>query len=420
VKLPTGPDRNHPSYAAAFRCIGPECEDDCCHGWTIPLDRRTYENYQLFPVEKLGSIVQQYVTEVPDEHASLHARINLAPSGYCPFFGADRLCGIQKEYGAALLSSTCSIYPRTLNGVDGVLEGSLTLSCPEAARNVLLDPDAMQVAGDLLSGAFRTDSVAMLAGARSSIHKPYGYFHEVRALLIDVVKDRTRPLWQRLLLIGSLCERLDRITSAEEDATVPAMLAEYREVIENRWLHVELESVPSNPALKLKVIFQLTDNHIKDPVCGARFRDTFWTFVEGIAAPQDASTGDDVGRFLEAEKRYHRPFFERSPHILENYLINYMYQTLFPFGLEGSVHFRQQGIFDEYILMTTQFAWMNGLLVGIAAHYREKFAEEHVVRTVQAFTRATGHYPHVLAWINEQMKKIKFDSLAGMAVLLKN
>ena len=117
---------------------------------------------------------------------------------------------------------------------------------------------------------------------------------------------------------------------------------------------------------------------------------------------------------------YHRPFFEKAPHILENYLINYMYQTLFPFSLEGSEHFRQQGIFDDYILMTTQFAWVNGLLVGIAAHYKENFAEEHVVRVVQAFTRATSHYPHVLAWINEQMKKIKFDSLAGMAILLKN
>ncbi len=412
-------DANRPTYAAAFRCIGPECEDHCCHGWTIPLDRRTYENYQLFPAEKLGSLVQHFVSVTPDKAEGLHARINLTPSGHCPFFGADRLCGIQKEYGGALLSSTCSIYPRTLNSVDGVLEGSLTMSCPEAARNVLLNPDAMQVAGNLLSGAFRTDSVARLP-TTGAIHKPYGCFHEVRALLIEVVRDRTRPLWQRLLLIGSLCERLDRVRTAEDDAAVPGILAEYREVIENKWLHVELESVPSNPALKLKVIFQLTDNHIKDPVCGARFRDAFWTFVEGIATPQEPDASDDVQRFLQAEKLYHRPFFENSPHILENYLINYMYQTLFPFGLEGSVHFRQQGIFDDYILMTTQFAWMNGLLVGIAAHYRENFAAEHVVRTVQAFTRATAHYPHVLVWMNEQMKKIKFDSLAGMAVLLKN
>lgn len=414
-------DENRPTYAAAFHCIGASCEDDCCHGWTIPIDRQTYEKYQLFPVERLGSVVQRFVSVIPDKPENLHARIDLAPSGFCPFFRPDRLCGIQREYGGALLSSTCSIYPRTLNSVDGVLEGSLTLSCPEAARNVLLNPKAMQVTGNLLSGEFRADTVARRAeAAGSSIHKPYGHFHAVRALLIDVVRDRTRPLWQRLLLIGSLCERLDRIATEEEDATVPAMLAEYRQVIENRWLHVELESVPTNPALRLKVIFQLTDSHVKDPVCGARFRETFWTFVEGIATPQEPAGGDDVQRFLGAEMLYHRPFFEKAPHILENYLINYMYQTLFPFSLEGSEHFRQQGIFDDYILMTTQFAWVNGLLVGIAAHYKENFAEEHVVRVVQAFTRATSHYPHVLAWINEQMKKIKFDSLAGMAILLKN
>jgi lysine-N-methylase len=418
VTLLAGPDKNRPTYAAAFRCIGASCEDDCCHGWTIPLDRKTYESYQLFPAERLGSVVQQFVTVDDSEPENLHARINLAPSGFCAFFGPDRLCGIQKEYGGALLSSTCSIYPRTLNSVDGVLEGSLTVSCPEAARSVLLNPDAMQVEGNLLSGEFRTDSVAMLAGAAaSSIHKPYQYFHDVRALLIAMVKDRARPMWQRLLLIGSLCERLDRIQTAEADAAVPAILEEYRQVIEHGWLHAELEAVPTDPALKMKVIFQLTDSHLKDPVCGVRFRDTFWTFVEGIAGGE---AGDDVQRFLEAERKYHRPFFENAPHILENYLINFMYQTLFPFGLVGSAHFRQQGILDDYILMTTQFAWMNALLIGVAAHYKEAFAEEHVVKTVQAFTRATAHYPHVLAWINEQMRKIKFDSLAGMAVLLKN
>src|ERR1700722_6741612 len=131
-----------PTYAAAFRCIGSDCEDHCCGDWDIPLDKSTYAKYKQFPPEKLGSVVSNFVlvNEIgaPD---GLFAHIYRAPSGLCPFFGTDHLCGVQKEYGPQLLSATCSVFPRSLSHVEGILEGSLSLSCPEAARNVLLNPD---------------------------------------------------------------------------------------------------------------------------------------------------------------------------------------------------------------------------------------------------------------------------------------
>jgi lysine-N-methylase len=420
VTLSSQADRHRPTYAAAFRCIGPECEDTCCHGWNIPLDRQTYEKYQLFPIEKLGAVVRQHVSVTPGAHENLYARINLEASGDCPFLDTDRLCGIQKEYGGELLSATCSIFPRTLNRVDGVMEGSLTLSCPEAARNVLLHRDAMQVHGDLLSGEFRTDSVALLALNESSpIYKPYAHFHAVREMLIEMVQDRARPMSQRLLLIGSLCKRLDAMTP-DQDAMVPAMLDEYRQVITNRWLHAELDAMPSHVSLKLKLIFQLSDHRVRDKSSGKRFQDVFWMFVEGIGSPSESGMQDDAQRFQQAEKNYYRPFFASAPYILENYLLNYMYQTLFPFGREGSPSFTPQGIFDEYVLMTTQFAWVNALLIGVAGRYQHAFGEQQVVRTIQAFTRAVEHNPHVLQWINQEMKRLKMDSLEGMSILLKN
>jgi lysine-N-methylase len=38
-----------PQYAKAFRCIGSECEDTCCHGFDVPIDKATYEKYQTLP-----------------------------------------------------------------------------------------------------------------------------------------------------------------------------------------------------------------------------------------------------------------------------------------------------------------------------------------------------------------------------------
>ena len=168
-----------PTYAAAFRCIGASCEGHCCGEWNIPVDRNTYERYRQFPREKLGSLVSQFVIlNRRGQPEGLFATINLqTTSGLCPFFGEDYLCRIQKEYGPQLLASTCSIYPRSLSQVAGKLEASLSLSCPEAARNVLLDPDFMQIKGNLLSGDFRTDNIFRLASDQSgALQKPEGLF----------------------------------------------------------------------------------------------------------------------------------------------------------------------------------------------------------------------------------------------------
>jgi lysine-N-methylase len=70
--------------------------------------------------------------------------------------------------------------------------------------------------------------------------------------------------------------------------------------------------------------------------------------------------------------------------------------------------------------MTTQFSLINALLIGIAGHHKEDFAQEHVVTTIQSFTRAVEHYPDVLNSINESMRYRGLDSLQGMAIMLKN
>jgi lysine-N-methylase len=412
-----------PTYAAAFRCIGASCEDTCCGDWDIPVDRSTYGKYQQFPSEKLGYLVSQFVSiNIPEQPHSLYARISRGPSGSCPFLGSDHLCAIQKVHGPQLLSATCSIYPRSLSRVAGELEGSLSLSCPEAARLVLLDPDFMRIKRNLFSGDFRTDNVFYLGGdPRGLLDKPHGSFLDIRALVMGMVRDRARPLWHRLLLIGSLCQRLDEVSATEGEETIAAILRDYRRIVESQVVPGELENMPSQPRFKLEVIFALTNARLRDtPSAGKRFHELFWTFVEGIASPENARSGDDVERFLRAEEDYHGPFFERSPFILENYLVNYIFQNLFPYGREGSADFTPRSMFDEYVRMTAQFAWVNALLVGVAGHYKGDFSEEHVVQTIQSFTRSVEHYPDVLQSITEYISSRGLDSLQGMAILLKN
>ena len=97
-----------------------------------------------------------------------------------------------------------------------------------------------------------------------------------------------------------------------------------------------------------------------------------------------------------------------------------MFKNLFPYGREGSANFISLSMFEEFIKMTTQFAWVNALLVGVAGRYQGAFVEDHVVQTIQSFTRAVEHYPNVIKRINEYIKARELDSLRGMAIMLRS
>ncbi len=399
-----------PTYAGAFACLGPACEDHCCQGWDIPVDEATYKQYQLFPADRLGWAVAGFVS-VSSAHSakSVYAHIHMAASGDCPFFEADRLCGIQKAYGPELLSASCSSYPRTLNKVHGVLEGSLSLSCPEAARNVLLDPDFLERVTDLAASGFRTDNFFWLGNdANSPVSKPFESFDKVRAAMIALVRDRSRPVWLRLLRVGALCRRLEE---TDVEKAVADVFGGGRDQ--------ELIALRPDRALRLALTMWLSDERVRDETAGRRFQGIYWAFVEGIAPECGVPGTNELDRLAGAERMYYEPFMGAHPHVLENLLVNSFYQRLFPFGRSGGVALRERGIFEEFVLLATQFGWMEMLLIGVAGRSREEFGASQVVETVQSFHRAVEHYAGVLEGILAVMRERGMHDMAGMAVMLR-
>ena len=338
-------------------------------------------------------------------------------SGWCPFLGDDRLCSIQKNYGRQLLSASCSIYPRSLSVVEGAPEGALSLSCPEAARNVLLTPDFMARVCNMQSGDFRTDNFYRLDVG--SAGKPHNIFLPIRNMMISVLLDRSYSLTNRLLMIGYICKRLNSMDARHSQATLLASMRNLYELSRNSLVRAEIEGLPNDPRSRLRTIFGLTDLLMEDEP-SSRFQDTFLSFVAGIGVPVGSPPNSDVESFLRAERDYYFPFIEAFPFILENYLVNYIFQNLFPYGRSGSDSFTPQDIFTEYLQMTTLFAWVSGLLVGAAGHHKSAFNAEHVVKVIQSFSRSVEHYPNVLKSMHRYICSRDLHGLLSMAIILKH
>jgi hypothetical protein len=148
---------------ARFRCLGEACEDDCCHGWSVPVERLTYARLKdrLPEGELRASLVR---ARRPREDAS-YASMRLDEHERCAFLAPSRLCSLHGRFGAETLPAICASYPRTAARAGDTVEVHGFLSCPEMARLALLADDGL----DLVSGslALRTEVGAARDPARA-------------------------------------------------------------------------------------------------------------------------------------------------------------------------------------------------------------------------------------------------------------
>jgi lysine-N-methylase len=330
--VPQPVKRLQPRSYHSFRCIGADCEDTCCIGWIVNIDKSTYETYQRCDDPELGPRLHELVTiNSATTSEDNYGRITLSGPG-CPFL-SEGLCGIQKKLGEEYLSIMCATYPRVMNVVDDVLERSLDLSCPEAARIVLLDPNPIEF--DDEEGpphGSRLGNLSVLTTLNENSGKPYPYFREIRACVIWLLQYRAYPLWKRLVIVGSLCDELHAMAAEGRHSQTPEIVEAYRDAPNRNLFDLALENHPGQPAALLEMILELIVARIGSDYTPPRFLACYQEFMQGIEWTTESSM-DDLGRsYASAFWQYYEVFISRHEYMLEHYLVSYVHRTLFPLG----------------------------------------------------------------------------------------
>ena len=198
---------SYSAYAQKFRCIGSECEDTCCAGWNVPVDEPTYRKYQDLPAGPFRTLICDSVAKndppsgTDPATPAIFAQIRMNSANQCPMLSTERLCSVQAELGHEMLGHTCATYPRIVHQVDGLKETALTLSCPEAARLVLLSPELLRQ--DLPTSEVQEAHVPLETGSAKENTQPLPTdFLAIRELVLEIIQERFYPLWQRMFLIS--------------------------------------------------------------------------------------------------------------------------------------------------------------------------------------------------------------------------
>ena len=126
---------SRPAYYDQFHCLASRCPDSCCQDWSVQVDDDALARYRALPGD-LGERLRSVLTWEDGE------TVFAVENGRCPMWRADGLCRIQAELGEAALCRVCRDFPRIRHDFGDFAELQLELSCPEAARLILLSPPA--------------------------------------------------------------------------------------------------------------------------------------------------------------------------------------------------------------------------------------------------------------------------------------
>jgi lysine-N-methylase len=250
-----------PTYMKEFRCIGGACEDSCCVGWRVDLDKETYLTYKKIQDEELKPIFDKMVNRKHNEKSDAsYGKIKMDNKGRCPFLDENNLCKIHGKLGAEYLSDTCTYYPRIVNRVDGKLERSATMSCPEVARLALLNAEGIvfeQYEEDE-GNRIKVNSIFDTEG-HLYLNKPQRYFWEIRLFSLALLQNRKYTLDERLILLGIVYNNLNEIKETGKAKDIPQLLEIYNQMIENGDFKEQIEKVPTNLQIQMRIAKELID-----------------------------------------------------------------------------------------------------------------------------------------------------------------
>lgn len=401
-----------PQYMEKFKCIGSDCEDTCCAGWGITIDKKAYKKYKKCSQSELKKEFDKNIVRNRKEPTDYsYAQFKLTEEGRCTFLTQDGWCNIHAKLGEEYLCNTCTGYPRKYSMVNGVIEKSGETSCPEVVRLALLNPAKMefeQVEEEI--DLEKVHGKIVNTNNHSCKNKEQKYFWELRIFTIQVLQAREYELWERLIILGNFYHGIEEIIQKNKIEEIPMLIEEYIEGIEKGIFDTLLEEIPVNENIQIELLKEIMNKRTKKGFSNKRFIECHNEFVQELKQNDE---NEIIKHYKEAYELYYHPYMNKQEYILENYLVNYVFRLLFPFS-------KNKSLFEEYTLMIIHYALIKMYLVGMAAFHKNAFCTEYVVKLIQSFSKVVEHDQAFLGEIMEFLKENKYLTLTYLLLLIKN
>lgn len=403
-----------PEYMKKFHCIGPECEDSCCIGWMVELDKSTYLRYKKVQDNELKPIFEKMVNRKHNKKSNdSYGKIKMEQGERCPFLDSKNLCRIHGKLGEDYLSDTCALYPRNVNRVDGKLERGATMSCPEIARLALLNSDGVafehieESNDERMRVHFDFDTEGYLY-----MNSPKRYFWDIRIFALSLIQNREYSLDDRLVMLGMVYKRIEEYTLKKNVKEIPAMLENLGELIASGAFKEELGKIPTNTQVQMRFAKEMTDQKVSQGVQSERYLECLKETLFNIGHAEGEDIESVLKNYNENYSEYLQPYLKEKEYILENYMINEYFREMMPFG-------EYKSIWDSYIFLSVIYSMVKLHLNGMSG-YHKGLNDDLVIKLIQSFSKVVLHNTQYIQGIVKLIKDNKYDSFAYMSILIKS
>ncbi|MBN1057531.1 flagellin lysine-N-methylase [Clostridium botulinum] len=395
----------YPSYIDKFQCIGGKCEDNCCIGWDIDIDKETFKRYHKVKDETMKIMFQKNVHNnkfCTNENLD-YGRIKLNKAKRCPFLDDENYCLIQGKFGEDYLSSVCTQFPRVLNKVDNHYEICLDSACPEAARIILSSKEKIDFKESEKSLGKYTMSGVLDTRLSEFKNTPIKYFKEIRDFSIKIIQNRKLNISSRLYVLGDFLNKLEDL----EIHKIKEFINKYDIEVESK----NYKRERMNYALQVSFFKNVVDSlDIVNETDSDKFKNYTKELLKGYNIKDNNSVIENADEYINAFERYAETYIENNSYIFENYFVNFIYNNLFPFS-------ESDYMFEGYIMLLFRYSLMRFYLVGKYI-YNEKDSKEEMIEFIQVFIKAVEHDKNYRSEILEYIKENSFDNMEFAKMIL--
>lgn len=199
-----------PDYYPSFECIADKCEDTCCAGWQIVIDKETLKKYTKIK----GDFRKRMFRSVD----WFQGTFKQDKDKRCAFLNERNLCDLYLSQGENGFCKTCREYPRHTEEFEGIREITLSISCPEVAR-ILMN---------------RMEPVAFISYEREGEEEyedfdPFFFsiLEDARKEMIAILQNRTLPIRERILLILGMAHDMQGRMNRQEMFACSDVITKY-------------------------------------------------------------------------------------------------------------------------------------------------------------------------------------------------
>ncbi|MBR5914107.1 MAG: flagellin lysine-N-methylase [Selenomonadaceae bacterium] len=362
-----------PKYVSEFKCDGKICPKNCCRrNWKISIDEETYEKYL-----RLESEEHELTRNIFSDGGEFFIKQD---GGACPFLNSDGLCSIQLERGEENISQVCRSYPRQLYRFGAMIERSLTLTCPLAAR-LVLNPN--------LRIEFETAQIDLPEWANRQIFvsesnvppEISNHFVEIQLTAISILQQRALTIDGRLIVLGFYLRQLEEFIRRGDFGTIATL---------NKIYTSEEFFLGQVPILIDSVKFQKKE------------------FVPLISSVVDKIRDGAAQKYLrqinfDIAAKVRKKFFKKYSMTLENYLVNEFFGGVYPYKIKSTIQ-------HNYAVFSVNFKILEVTALSLYA----KNSERKIFEMISELAVDLNHNENFLSAITDAVK-----DFADITILMK-